>query len=566
MSPAPPSSLMPLAMELVQGSEVRSVFLNAFPFVLGRAAQCDLVLDQPYVSRLHAEIVREGPELAVQDTGSRHGTFVNGERVQRRVLLPQDVLQFGSIEGPRLKLSAPARENSTAHPLEAQLQSFRSGRSDLEKLRWFLEAAQELNSASKVERVLASLLDTTLSLASMERGFVFLRDPSGALKLALGVDAHGHLLEDGSTLSTSVLRQAAEGTDQYVLTDSLAAEGTLAASIVAHNIRTILCIPLRQFRESRHSGEPSAPARRPVFGVLYLDSHFQPQRVSDLDHELLRTIAREAAALVENAQLAVIEDQARQHKEELQIAAAIQQGLMAVQIPSFEYAEVQARSIACHEVGGDFFDIIAGNDNLPDKLGDTLTDTINIALVDVSGKGISAAILASTLQGMLFTQLGTGQDLASIAAAINRYLCTKNVGKYATMLLLRLHRDGSLEYINCGHIEPRLCAGDSVRRLPTSNLPVGLLKHAQYEAGALCLAPNDRLVLVSDGFTEAENSAGDFFGDERFDHAARCPEIHSALQHMSDFCQGHPPNDDVTIVQLRYLGAQPGAAEPPAAR
>ena len=113
----------------------------------------------------------------------------------------------------------------------------------------------------------------------------------------------------------------------------------------------------------------------------------------------MRTIAREAAALVDNAQLAAIEDQARKHQEELQIAARIQQGLMAVQIPAFPFAGVEGHNIACSAVGGDFFDVISGEDML------------NVALVDVSGKGISAAILASTLQGMLHVQLEAGQTL-----------------------------------------------------------------------------------------------------------------------------------------------------------
>jgi hypothetical protein len=91
-------------------------------------------------------------------------------------------------------------EQTTAHRLETQLQGLRAGRSDLEKLLWFLEAAQELNSAGKVDRVLASLLDTTLALAGMERGFVFLRSEAGGLELALGLDAGGVVLKDSSTV------------------------------------------------------------------------------------------------------------------------------------------------------------------------------------------------------------------------------------------------------------------------------------------------------------------------------------------------------------------------------
>ena len=533
-----------LMMELAEGSEVRRIAVERLPFAIGRATGCDLVLPFGYISRVHAELVEEEAGVVLRDRGSRHGTFVNGERVERRVLRPGDSVQLGSLDSPRLRLVPQPPEQTTARELETQLQGLHAGRSDLEKLLWFLEAAQELNSAGKVDRVLASLLDTTLALAGMERGFVFLRNEAGALELALGLDAGSAVLKDSSTVSHTVLHQAAEGTDQYVLTDTLAAAGNVAESILAHNLRTILCIPLRQTRESRHTAVDGSLLPRPVFGVLYLDSSFQPEMVSDVDHELLRTIAREAAALVENARLAVMEDQARQQKEELQVAARIQQGLMAVQIPSFPFAKIQARSIACHDVGGDFFDVIPGD------------NCVHLSLVDVSGKGVSAAILASTLQGMLFMQLGSGEALGTIAAAINRYLCTKNVGKYATMVLARLHRDGAFEYVNCGHIEPRVCIGDSVRRLAVSNLPVGLLAHAEYQAETIGLGAGDRVVIVSDGFTEAEDSAGEFFGEERFDQAIRCSEIQDAIGHMMEFCAGQPANDDVTIVQLRFSGLE----------
>ena len=225
--------------------------------------------------------------------------------------------------------------------------------------------------------MLASLLETTLALAKIERGYVFLTGAKGALELALGRDATGKVVTDAPTVSRTVLRQATRGTDQFIVTDTLTAEGEVAESIVAHNIHTIICIPLRRTRQTRDDESAEERASRQVFGALYLESRFQPGGLSDVDHDLMRTIAREAAALVDNAQLAAIEDQARKHQEELKIAERIQQGLMAVRIPDFPFARVQAHSVACSAVGGDFFDVISGE------------DTLNVALVDVSGKGIS---------------------------------------------------------------------------------------------------------------------------------------------------------------------------------
>ena len=449
------------------GPSRRTVVIDRLPFVIGRSSECNLALSQSYVSRSHATITHDGTQFVLEDTQSRHGTFVNGEQVASRALQPGDRMQFGSREGPQLRFAAGDKHEPTVPNILSQLQGISAQHSDLEKLRWFLEAARELNNAGQVDRVLASLLETTLALAKVERGYVFLTGANGALEMALGRDATGKVLIDAPTVSRTVLRQATRGTDQFIVTDTLSAEGEVPESIVASSIRTIICIPLRRTRQTRHGENAEDTAGRQVFGALYLESRFHPGGLSDVDHDLMRTIAREAAALVDNAQLAAIEDQARKHEEELQIAARIQQGLMAVQIPDFPFAGVQAHSIACSAVGGDFFDVIISGE-----------DTLNVALVDVSGKGISAAILASTLQGMLHVQLEAGQPLDTIAAATNRYLCLKSVGKYATMLLLRLHQGGTLEYLNCGHVQPRLCSDAGVSRLDQSNVPVGLLERS----------------------------------------------------------------------------------------
>lgn len=533
-----------LTMELIDGASRRTITIDRSPFVIGRAAQSDLALPQSYISRNQARIILDGEQVFLEDTSSSHGTFVNGERITRRPLELQDVIRFGSLEGPELRFETADRQHSTNLTILAQMHELQEQESDLEKLRWFLQAARNLNSAGGVDRVLASLLESTIALAKVERGYVFLANPEGVLELAIGMDADGHVLAETPAISQTVMRQAIEGADQFLVTDTLTAKGEVPESILAQNIHKIICIPLRRLRNTPlRPGVEHHPNR--VFGVLYLESRLRPERDSDVDHELMRTIAREAAALVDNAQLAAMEDQARQHKEELQIAASIQQGLMAMQIPAFPFASVQAKSVACSAVGGDFFDVISGD------------RTLNVVLVDVSGKGISAAILAATLQGMLHVELQTEQPLEMIASATNRYLCQKNIGKYATMLLLRLHEDGVLEYMNCGHIQPRVCTGAGLSHLETSNLPVGLIDAADYKTGITRLTAGSRVVLVSDGFTEAEDPQGEFFGEERLDSTALCGELEHMMESMTSFCAGQPAGDDCTVVQVTYRQTYP---------
>lgn len=521
---------------LIDGLERRTLKLDPLPFTVGRLPENSLVLTQPFVSRSHAKIVAADDQYVLIDSGSRHGTYVNGARVERHVLSPRDRVQFGSLQAPILAFGdeEPTRV-TTQHDLLSKLQAFTENTSELGKLRWLLDAARDLNNAGAVESVLASLIGATLALTHAERGYVLLAGPDGKLALAAGRDSDGKRLEDSSSLSQTAIRQATDSGSEFILTDTLSAgEVALPTSMVAHNLRTVICFPLLRRRSQARSSD--------ILGVLYLDSRFAPGKLTGIDNDLMRTIAREAAALVENTELVAAEEQARHYREEMEIAARIQRGLMAVRHPDLSFAGIDAMSIPCTEVGGDFFDVVTDGRSL------------SVALVDVSGKGISAAILASTLQGMLYLQLSSGRSLEEIAAITNSYLCTKDVGKYATMVLMRLHTDGGLEYINCGHIHPRLHSCSGVQRLDISNVPVGLLPNVPYLSGRAQLEAGCRVLVVSDGVTEAENAMGDMFGEDRLDMALPESNLHELADSVRGFCDGVPYRDDCTMVELTYRG------------
>jgi serine phosphatase RsbU (regulator of sigma subunit) len=434
--------------------------------------------------------------------------------------------------------------HSTIRDLLGQIQSISAPNSDLEKLRWFLEAARKLNTVGAVDQILASLVETTLQLTKVERGYVFLVDEAGNLNLAVGRSSTGEVLADDSTLSRTAIQQATRTAGEYMITDTLTAEsGARSDSMVAQSIRTVICIPLRRRRTetARQPGDSDGMANAEILGVLYLDSRLNPGKLTEVDNDLLKTIATEAAALIDNAQLAIAEEHARRYREELNIAAAIQQNLMTVKIPALPYARIAARSIPCKEIGGDFFDVVADDESL------------SLVLADVSGKGVSAAILASTLQGMVYSQLLAGQPLQSIAEVANHYICAKDVGKYATMVILKLSRSGVLDYINCGHIHPLLCSPSGVRHLDASNLPVGLIEEAEFRSDSVLIEAGSRILLVTDGVTEAENVSGEFFGDDRLEDAAVCSNsLESIFERVQHFCGLAPANDDCTMLEVQF--------------
>jgi serine phosphatase RsbU (regulator of sigma subunit) len=304
-------------------------------------------------------------------------------------------------------------------------------------------------------------------------------------------------------------------------------------------LRTVIAIPLRK----AHSGDKDDGT---VLGVLYLDSRFASGSISGVSHDILGVIAREAAGLVESTHLAQMEEESRRYQQELDIASMIQQRLMTVTIPDLPYASLSAKNLPCRDIGGDFFDVLANESGL------------YIVVTDVSGKGMSAALLASILQGMIYAQVTAGLPLPDVMTSANRFLCQRILGeKYATVVILHITPQGDVSYVNCGHVQPLVVKGGKSTRIVSSNLPVGLIAEAQYEGSSFKLEPGDRVVLVTDGVTEAENAEGDFFGDERLEHAAVAvdgPCFDHIFAAVRTYCGEVPLNDDCTVLELVYRG------------
>jgi phosphoserine phosphatase RsbU/P len=512
------------------------------PFTIGRSPQMDLVLPYPYISRQHAE-VRLDPESQSLELVclANNECFVNGARVTRHKLAPGDEIRLGFQNGPLLRFSEEALEATSLRAALVHLKQPSGTNADLAKLSWFVEAARRLNNVGAVQEICAALIDTTLELTRVERGYVFLREPDGKLRLAAGRSLGGGALEDGSTISYSALQQAIDSGSDFIVTDTLSAEAIEPSmSVVVQNIRAIICIPLRQ--RSSHHGAKDAQ----VIGVLYLDSQRQRSRLTRLDNDLLRTIATEATLLVENAALVEAEAAARRYREELAIAHDIQQGLMSVRTPNPSFAQLEARNVPCTGIGGDFYDVLCND------------EALYVVVADISGKGVSAAVLGSALQGLIHGQILSGLSLSEIALFANQYICRKNIRKYATLILLRLAPDGTAEYINCGHVQPLVhsdggASPGTVAPATNCNLPVGLLADAVYTSETLHLTPAQRIFVLTDGVTEAEDPSGRCFGDGRLPSLiAAGSTLTQIFAEINAFTAGVALEDDCTMVEVRY--------------
>jgi serine phosphatase RsbU (regulator of sigma subunit) len=539
----------PLVAELVIFSgDTQSRYPLSKPVVtLGRRPDRDVVLSQPHVSREHAMIEQRGSEYFIVDSGSSHGTFVNGQPARESALQSGDRIELGAMGGSSyLVFHGPNASTGTSHASSSDSRELLSKimarqtsgdmPGELHLLNLFIEAARALNSSSVLSEVLSNLVEASLRLTKAERGFVFLCKEDGSLELAAGRSERGEILTEAKRISHSVLNEVIASASEFVM--SMGDPGmTGRESIIAHDLRSIVCIPLRksQFREGGCAGQGA-------MGVLYLDSRLEKGKLPDVSQELIRAIAREAAALVENAYLVKSEQEALAYQRELAIASDIQRSMMEVKIPSVPFAEVEARNISCKEIGGDFYDVMR------------LEDCVAVVVADVSGKGISAALLASVLQGAIYPQLRQGLPLEQIAEGLNLYVYNKIVGqKYATLLIMKLYENGELEYINCGHVKPLLYSGGSICCLDNENLPVGLISPATFVSGRAQLHDGDRMLLFTDGVVEAENQAGDFFGNDGLE-AALASEF--SLRHLFSSLNAYrgptPLSDDCTALCLRY--------------
>ena len=518
----------PARLVVTTGDQKRVMLLDRVPFTLGRLAGSDLQLEQQQVSREHAVIDHDGDHYFICDKGSRHGTFVNGMRTEKTGLRTGDQIQLGSTN-VMLLFQAEAAE-TTARTLIAKV-SGADGGSELEKLSLFLQAAKSLNSTRVLSDVLNTLVEYALRLTGAERGFVFLGDTPSDFVLSCGRTRDGLPLSDGSKISNSIVRDAVTSGLAFVSGD-VTGDGLAIGreSIVINELRSVIAIPLRATNPDR------------LAGLLYLDSRTMTSHLNGVSKEILNAIATEAVTLLENVRMVELERAAMLVRKELEIAAEIQHRLISCSLPQFAYAHLAAKTVPCLEVGGDFYDVIPVDDGFV------------AILADVSGKGMSAALLASIIQGMMFAMVSGGSSVVEAVSAVNSFLRARVSGeKYATMVALHMSASGAVELVNAGHVSPVVWTPDGgagqLEIIKDGDVPVGLLPGAEFHAVRFQMELGARLLLLSDGVTEAENPEGGEFGvGGAATQLSASHPVEAVITALVEYCRGVKAADDRTIL------------------
>jgi sigma-B regulation protein RsbU (phosphoserine phosphatase) len=233
-----------------------------------------------------------------------------------------------------------------------------------------------------------------------------------------------------------------------------------------------------------------------------------------------------------------------------QIVREIQQALLPSPNKDLAYVRARSQNIPCHEVGGDYFDYF-----------DLEGGRLGFAIGDVAGKGISAALLAALIEGILSAQTLFDIPLPAMISNVNRNLVQRGTGnRFVTFLFGILDPEGNCTYVNAGHNPPLLVNRDgSITELTAGGMVLGLFAGTQYQAGAIRLKPEDHLVLFTDGVVEALNKAGDEFGIERLtallraNARAAAGEIRDWMREaVITFSTDAPQHDDFTMMVLGF--------------
>jgi sigma-B regulation protein RsbU (phosphoserine phosphatase) len=534
--------------------------LEPLPFVVGRHSDNNLVLRDNRVSRAHARIFVEQGHYVVEDLNSRHGTWVNGEQIHRHVLRNSDRIDFGVRESYQLTFTL---EPGQIHRIMDQFSTTAraagaDGTTHLGKLRSLMEVARALQNSLSTTEVLTAVVDAALAVTGCERGFLMLRK-DGELEVAVARDKEGKQLPaEDLRVPTSVIQRALHSRRDLLSMsfDPFAEQGVRPEMTVAElELRSVVCLPLVQIRSGSSEETRVSTAAEATLGLLYMDSRLAPADLSAGNRELLQTLAIEASTILENARL-IEEERARTRIEnELQVARDIQQGLLPAALPLDGWFRAAGSSQPSTQVGGDYFDV------------KRITPGMWAAVVaDVSGKGVSSALLAGLLQGVFLMAASNPHDLEGMLAMLNAFLLDRTRGeKYATVFYCTLDGSGLLRYANAGHCAPFLVSTDGrLRKLNTSGMPVGMIEDATVEVVEIQLAPGDKVVIYSDGLTETENSEGEFFGTEGLRACARehfrasATELHAALLTAQErFSDGGAVRDDITVLVLEYTPAEP---------
>jgi serine phosphatase RsbU (regulator of sigma subunit) len=303
-------------------------------------------------------------------------------------------------------------------------------------------------------------------------------------------------------------------------------------------------------------------SRGETVGAILLGPKITGTEITAEEATLLGNLAGQMSVSVQNGLLLRERVAGARIEEELHLARTIQSRFLPSSFPRMGRIEVHAVNTPSRQVGGDFYDFV------PLEGGG-----FYLAIADVSGKGVPAALLTSMLQASLRTQAPSERSVAGILGNINHLVSTStSTEQFATFFLGRVDdRTFRMEFSNAGHNHPIVCRKNGERVfLERGGLILGIFEGVHYEEGVIDLSPGDRIFFYTDGVTEAMNADGVEYGEERFWELVEGLSAGLSAEQMTGriledlyrFLDGGEPQDDVTVMALRVLEDEPAGLDP----
>ena len=510
-------------LEMIAGPAAGQVFTLPDITTIGRGEDVDIRLDDPAVSRQHARVIRsEKGDYVAFDLQSHNGTIVNRQRIKTCLLRDGDEIRVGravmvfrarspsraAVQAGLTQFDLRTDESTTivntialdslvAGGVLARQVTPQQAAATYQGLHLVCDMFRSIGVGGREDQLLEKVLDTLFRVfPDTDRGFIILRDPKTGALTPAATRTVGPARDNKLTLSQTIIQYVLEQ-KQAVLSADAMSDGRFGRSetIVGLGLRSVMCAPLKNEDN--------------VLGFISLDT----QKVSPSYNKdaltLLAGIANFASLAIANARLQNELVTQERVEQDLRNARRIQHSFLPQQSPSVTGYEFAEWYNAAHEVGGDFYDFI----ELPDgKLG--------ITIGDVSGKGISAALLMAKLTGNIRVLAATGAPPEELLRRLNASFASSQSDIFVTLLYAVLDYDRHLLAIaNAGHYAPLVRRADCtvVEACCEGGYPLGILEDTEFPRAEFRIEAQDGVCMFTDGIVEAMNEQMEPYGNQKLE-------------------------------------------------
>ena len=534
-----------LTLRSVSGPAMGPVVLDpSEEAVLGRSEECSISLADPSVSRRHAVLALRDGMWTLSDLGSRHGTYLNGERISDRravIVAEGDLLRIGPYS---MRFASPHQH---AEPMTIMDPVLDAGShieqvSDREmnalarfRLDLMLDGATAIHRATSEQDLAEAVVDLLVAGTGFPRAAV-LRFTGSAEQVEIVSSRDDTRADTGDLVfSRSLLEAAASG---QVVRLSAPGKVDLGQSIEQLGITRALCAPLM--------------IDETVAGALYLDARDGEAGAQPEAAGYCRAVSRLASLALSSLKRAELEERQRSLENELRLAQEAQSFLLPQpggRVGSLHYA---MRSVPGAVVGGDLFDIFPIDDS-----------RVGICFGDVTGHGIGAAIVMTAALSHLRAAMSRAADPVAAVAEVNRYLTEHSSARMFASLWVGLFdaREQAIEFVDAGHGHWLIAGPDLEPHRPEApgSTVVGIQDDVEHAAQRVAFTSGTRLLLYSDGITEQRDPGGEEFGGERLNRMIASSssidsDIENTFDALSRFSGGRAFNDDTTLASVEFRG------------